>query len=74
MARETSYLVFVPAEKQLRECVGEVHDGPSGEEDGVARQEGLLAAETVREESAGHEPAHAEQLHDAHCGEKESEL
>ena len=57
----------------MRECVGEVHDGPSGEEDGVARQEGLLAAKAVGEEAAGHEAAHAEQLHDAHCGEKESD-
>ena len=60
--------VLLPAEKELWESVCEVHDGPSGEEDGVARQEGLLATEAVRQEAAGHEAAHAEQLHDAHCG------
>ena len=58
----------IPAQKELRESVCEVHDGPSGEQDGVARQEGLLAAEAVRQETAGHETAHAEELHDAHCG------
>ena len=59
---------FFPAEEQRRESGGEVHDGPAREQNGVARQERLLAAEAVWEETAGHETAHAEELHDAHCG------